>query len=380
MLTNFLGAVVIGAVAEAAGQLPMSKSAVLFLKTGLCGGFTTFSTFSLETLIGASVVVAGKQTGTTTNVDGKFSLPVAPGAILEVSYIGYLTQRVEASRNGDMEIVLKSDQMDIEGVTVIGYGSVKKKDLTGAVTSISSKTLQESKSSSFLNSLQGRISGVQITMGSGAPGSASKVIVRGANSIAGTSDPLYVIDGIQMNGSDAPIASSGFGQSPSVSPLSSINPSDIVSIDVLKDASSTAIYGAKGANGVIIVTTRSGQEGAPIITYDGNVSISTRSKKIEMLSGNDWIDYRKDQTLLPDGSRIQYGYFQDWLFFENPGELDPAKMIPRDVYALPQYDWQDEMYRTAISNSHIISITGGTKDTKYAGSIGYTKEQGLLRL
>ncbi len=330
-------------------------------------------------LIGASVVVAGKQTGTTTNVDGKFSLPVAPGAILEVSYIGYLTQRVEASRNGEMEIVLKSDQMDIEGVTVIGYGSVKKKDLTGAVTSISSKTLQESKSSSFLNSLQGRISGVQITMGSGAPGSASKVIVRGANSIAGTSDPLYVIDGIQMNGSDAPIASSGFGQSPSVSPLSSINPSDIVSIDVLKDASSTAIYGAKGANGVIIVTTRSGQEGAPIITYDGNVSISTRSKKIEMLSGNDWIDYRKDQTLLPDGSRIQYGYFQDWLFFENPGELDPAKMIPRDVYALPQYDWQDEMYRTAISNSHIISITGGTKDTKYAGSIGYTKEQGLLR-
>lgn len=202
-----------------------------------------------------------------------------------------------------MEIVLKSDQMDIEGVTVIGYGSVKKKDLTGAVTSISSKTLQESKSSSFLNSLQGRISGVQITMGSGAPGSASKVIVRGANSIAGTSDPLYVIDGIQMNGSDAPIASSGFGQSPSVSPLSSINPSDIVSIDVLKDASSTAIYGAKGANGVIIVTTRSGQEGAPIITYDGNVSISTRSKKIEMLNGNDWIDYRKDQTLLPDGSR-----------------------------------------------------------------------------
>ena len=167
-------------------------------------------------LIGASVVVAGKQTGTTTNVDGKFSLPVAPGAILEVSYIGYLTQRVEASRNGDMEIVLKSDQMDIEGVTVIGYGSVKKKDLTGAVTSISSKTLQESKSSSFLNSLQGRISGVQITMGSGAPGSASKVIVRGANSIAGTSDPLYVIDGIQMNGSDAPIASSGFGDRKSV--------------------------------------------------------------------------------------------------------------------------------------------------------------------
>lgn len=350
--------------------------------TSIAQSVTVLGTVKDETdspMVGVTVVVSGKQSGTTTDTSGHFSLAAAPGTILDVSYIGYLTQRVEVPASGALTVNMKPDQMDIEGVTVIGYGSVKKKDLTGSVSSINSKTLQESKQSSFLNSMQGRIAGVQITVGSGAPGSGSKVIVRGANSIAGTSDPLYVIDGIQMNGSDAPVASSSYGRSASVSPLSSINPADIVSIDVLKDASSTAIYGAKGANGVIIVTTRQGQEGAPVITYDGSVSISTRSKEIKMLNGNDWIDYRKDQTLLPDKSRIQYGYFQDWLFFENSGELDPAKMIPRDVYALPQHDWQDEMYRTAISTSHNLSISGGSKNTKYAGSIGYNNEQGLLR-
>lgn len=330
-------------------------------------------------LIGANIIIVGQQTGTTTDVDGKFRIAASKGMTLEVSYLGYLSQQIQIVDQKTLDVVLKNDKLNIEGVTVIGYGTVKKRDLTGSVASVSAQTLQESKQSSFLNGLQGRIAGVQITVGSGAPGSASKVLIRGANSIAGSSEPLYVIDGIQMNGSDASVASSSFGQSASISPLSSINPADIVSIDVLKDASSTAIYGAKGANGVIIVTTRQGQEGKAKITYDGSVSISTASRKIEMLDGNEWLKYRKDQTLLPDGSRLQYGYFQDFLFFENAGELDPSKLIPRDVYALEQHDWQDEMYRTAISTSHTLSITGGNQNTKYAGSIGYNKEEGLLR-
>lgn len=354
---------------------------VMFPLVGLSQNRTVEGTVTDEAgapLPGATVIISGKQIGTTADVNGHFSLAVPSKSTLEISYIGYITYKVEVGTQKSITVKLKEDSQAIEGVSVIGYGSVRKKDITGAVAQVGAKTLGESRQSSFINSLQGRIAGVQITPGSGAPGSGSKVLIRGANSIAGSSEPLYVIDGIQMNGSDAPIASSTFGQSASISPLSAINPADIISIDVLKDASSTAIYGAKGANGVVIVTTRQGEDGATMVTYDGSVGISTKSKTIGMLEAEDWIDYRKDQTLLPDHSRLEYGYFQDWLFFENAGELNPSKLIPRDVYAMPQHNWEEEMYRTAISTSHNISVTGGSANTKFAGSLGYNKEDGLL--
>jgi len=289
------------------------------------------------------------------------------------------TQEVTIIGKSSIDIGMEEETVGLDEVVAVGYGTVKKRDLTGAVTTIKQDVFEQSKQSSFVNSLQGRVAGVQITSGSGEPGSGSKIIIRGANTLAGSSDPLYVIDGVQVNESEAPIANSKFGTNSQRNPLSSINPADIVSVEVLKDASSTAIYGSKGANGVIIITTRQGKEGAPVISLDSRVGVSYSAKKLEMLDGNEWIDYRKDWVLLPDKKRITYGYFNDWLFFLNPGETNPSKMIPRDVYALPEFDWQNEMYRTAVSTSHTLSITGGTQYTKFSGSVGYNKEEGILK-
>src|SRR5690606_6089841 len=160
---------------------------------------------------------------------------------------------------------------------------------------------------------------------------------------------------------------------------SSINPADIISVDVLKDASSTAIYGSRGANGVILVTTRQGQAGAAKVSYDGRFSLSHTAVRMDMLDPEEWINYRKDWILLPDKQNIVYGYFNDWLFFENPSETEPSKKIPRDVYAFPQYNWQDEMYRDAANASaHTVSVSGGSPTTKFYGSLGYNNEEGLF--
>ena len=330
-------------------------------------------------LEGVSVFVKGSTRGTSTDADGQYRIQVNMGETLVFRIIGFLSFETEVkSTQSVLNVILQPDPEGLDEVVVIGYGSVRKRDLTGAVSSLKSDVLDQTKNSSFINSMQGQISGVHITTGSGEPGSGSRVVIRGANSLTGNSDPLYVIDGIQINESDAPIASSRFGKSASRDPLSTINPADIVSIEVLKDASATAIYGSRGANGVIIVTTRQGKEGAPVLVYDGNVGTSYRAKSIEMLNGEEWIDYRRDYTLMPDGKRYEYGYFTDYLFFLNPGERDLNLLEPRDVYALPEYNWQDEMFRTATSTMHALSISGGTAYTKYAGSIGYNKEQGLL--
>ncbi|WP_176954480.1 TonB-dependent receptor [Niabella drilacis] len=330
-------------------------------------------------LYGATVAVKNTARMTTTGRDGRFQLrDVEKEAVLVISYVGYTTLEVSVAGQQVMAIKLKGAERKMEDLVVIGYGTVKKRDLTGAVAGIKENVLQETKGSSFLNSMQGRVAGLQITTGSGEPGTGSKVLIRGANSLAGSSTPLFVIDGVQVNESEAPIASSRFGKSAQRNPLNSINPADIVSIDVLKDASATAIYGSRGANGVIIVTTRQGKTGEPVISYDGNVGIAYRSKTIEMLNGDEWLDYRKDWTLMPDRKRYEFGYFTDWLFFLNAGERDLSKLEPRDVYALPEYNWQDEMYRTAISTAHNLSVTGGTNYTKYSASLGYNKEQGIL--
>ncbi|HMR17950.1 MAG TPA: SusC/RagA family TonB-linked outer membrane protein, partial [Sphingobacterium sp.] len=326
-----------------------------------------------------TVTVKGTALATTTDRNGNYQIALPTDThVLLFSLLGFKSVEISAAGSTILDIVLRPAYGNLDEVVVIGYGTMKKKDLTGAIDGVKEEVFQQTKSSSFINSLQGRISGVQITTGSGEPGTGSRVLIRGANSLTGNSDPLYVIDGIQINESDASVASSRFGRSATRSPLSTINPADIVSIDVLKDASATAIYGSRGANGVIIVTTRQGKEGAPIISYDGNWGQSFRANKIEMLNGDEWIDYRKDWTLMPDGKRYAYGYFTDPFFFANPEERDPSKLEPIDVYGLPQYDWQDEMYRTAISTMHGLTVTGGSTYTKYAASLGYNSEEGML--
>ncbi|MDD2797137.1 MAG: TonB-dependent receptor [Bacteroidales bacterium] len=331
-----------------------------------------------EPMIGVNIRIKGKKTGSVTDLDGKFTVNIDNGDNIIISYIGYITQEVETKNKTAITVIMEENTTAINEVVVVGYGTVQKRDLTGAVTTIKQDIFEQSRQSSFLNNMQGRVAGLQITSGSGEPGSGAKVIIRGANTIAGSSDPLYVIDGVQVNESEAPMANSQFGSNSRIDPLSSINPADIVSVEVLKDASSTAIYGAKGANGVIIITTRQGKEGLPVVSYDGRFGVANPSKKLEMLNGNEWIDYRKDWVLMPDKKNITYGYFNDWLFFLNSGKTNPSEMMPRDVYALPQYDWQKEMYKTALSTSHTIAVTGGNAFTKYAGSVGYNNEEGIL--
>jgi len=332
-----------------------------------------------QPIIGATIKLEGSTTGTISDIEGKFNLEAPKEGKILISYIGYNTETVLLKGRNNINISLIENTKILDEVVVVGYGTVKKRDLTGAVTTLKLDVFEQSKQSSFINSMQGRVAGVQITSNSGEPGSASTVVIRGANTLAGSSDPLYVVDGIQVNESEAPIANSKFGSNTTRNPLSSINPADIVSVEVLKDASSTAIYGSKGANGVILITTRQGKEGIPVVSYDGRIGVTYPSKKLEMLNGNEWIDYRKDWVLMPDQKRVVYGYFNDWLFFMNAGHTVPSEMIPRDVYALPQHDWQNEMYRTATSTTHTLSITGGSKYTKFAGSVGYNKEDGILR-
>ncbi|TDN99048.1 TonB-dependent receptor [Sunxiuqinia elliptica] len=328
---------------------------------------------------GATVVVKGTSHGVITDPDGNFQLTnVEVGQTIVISFLGMTTKEIPITIQTNLEIILSESTIGLDEVVAIGYGTMKKSDLTGAVASVKQGVLEQTKESSFIKSLQGRVAGVQIRTGSGEPGSGSKVIIRGANTIAGNSDPLYVIDGIQINESDASIASPRFGDNSRRNPLSSINPADIVSIEVLKDASSTAIYGSKGANGVILVTTRQGKKGEPEIMYDGSTGVSYPSRKIDVLNGGQWINYLKDWLLMPDKKRIVYGYFSDWFFFENAGETEPSKMIPRDVYALPEYNWQNEMYRTALRTTHSLSVSGGNQYTKYSASIGYNYEEGLL--
>ncbi|WP_345026226.1 TonB-dependent receptor [Ravibacter arvi] len=331
-------------------------------------------------LPGVNILVKGTSQGASTDSKGAFeiAMPAATGTLI-FSFIGYTTQEVSVGNKEVLEIRLQPNLKTLDEVVVIGYGTSKRGDLTGAVSTVKADVFDEARQSSFINSIQGRVAGLQITSGSGEPGSGSKILIRGANSLYGDSRPLFVIDGVPVNESEAPVANSRFGANASRDPLSSINPADIVSIEVLKDASSTAIYGSRGANGVILVTTRQGKAGEAVVTYDGRVSVSHTARRLTMLNGEDWIDYRKDWALLPDRSNLVYGYFSDWLFFKNPSETEPSLKEPRDVYALPHYDWQREMYRdAAFGSAHNLSVSGGAQATKFFASVGYNREQGLF--
>jgi len=353
-------------------KIKMPPSLVQELVSG-----TVINMATNEPLKGVTIALAGSSVLTQSDENGKYSIKASKGT-LKFSSVGFADTLLSINGRSTINIVLVPMHLKLEEVVVVGYGSVKKRDLTGSVATVKAEVFDQSRQSSFVNSMQGRVAGLQITSGTGEPGSGSKVVIRGANSLTGDSRPLFVIDGVPVNESEAPIANGKFGANSRRDPLNSINPADIVSVEVLKDASSTAIYGSRGANGVIIVTTRQGKEGESMVTYDARMGLSYPARTMEMLNGSEWIDYRKDWVLMPDGKRITYGYFNDYFFFLNAGKTEPSEMMPRDVYSLPEYDWQNEMYRTALSTDHNISVSGGSPYTKFFGSMGYNKEQGLF--
>ena len=320
-----------------------------------------------ETLPGVNIIEKGTQNGTVTNVDGTYTLSVSnEEAVLVFSFIGYLTEEIMVGNQTTIDMPLIEDIQRLDEVVVIGYGTQKRSDLTGAVVSISEDELKVSINASIEQALQGRAAGVEVYQNSGQPGAAVSVRIRGANSINASSEPLYVIDGIPVSGDgDANNSgSAGFawqGGSPgqtAISPLATLNTADIVSIEVLKDASATAIYGSRGANGVIMITTKSGRAGESKISYDGYYGVQQASKYIDVMNLREYASYYNEMAEL--GFTAQREEFYD------PSLLGEGT------------DWQDEIFRNAPIQSHQLAVTGGTEKTQFAVSGGYFDQEGII--
>ncbi|WP_218145358.1 SusC/RagA family TonB-linked outer membrane protein [Parapedobacter koreensis] len=301
-----------------------------------------------EPLPGVAVNVVGSSTSTSTNEQGNFTLQNIPaGATLEFSSVGYTAQRVSAATN--MMILLDVEQSELDEVVVVGYGTVKKSDLTGAVGSVSNQTLTKGGQFNALAGMQGAVSGVNIVRSNSKPGGGYSIEVRGLSSISSTNEPLVVIDGV-------PGAN-----------LDKINPDDIEKVDILKDASATAIYGSRGANGVVIVTTKRGVDGKPSVSYQGYVGFRQYMNLPDMMSGNEYVQLARETRRATNNNE----YISDETIFSDPSEL---LAVQQNNY----FDWVSAVSNTAMQTNHTISATGGTEDTKYSLSAGYYNEGGML--
>ncbi|TAD86369.1 MAG: TonB-dependent receptor [Bacteroidetes bacterium] len=316
-------------------------------------------------LLGVTVGVKGTKVGTSTDKDGKYKITVpATGKILVYTYVGMVSQEVPVADKSVINVQLLSVPSTLEDVVAIGYGTVRKKDLTGSVSVVRAKDLEQAQATEWLQALQGRAPGVNITSESGEPGSGINIQIRGANSIVGSSSPLFVVDGVQMDMNPGEVASTNSTQS-TMNPMSMFNPSDIESIEVLKDASATAIYGSRGANGVIIITTKGGKAGTSILEYSGSLGFSQAAGRVDVLGASDYLTYAalrggNDPFLMIDS--------------DGNGTLD----APRDFSKVPSANWQDLAMRTAMTNNHSLSASGGNAKTNYSAGLGVMLQQGLL--
>jgi TonB-linked SusC/RagA family outer membrane protein len=299
-----------------------------------------------EPIIGATVKIKGTSTGVVTDIDGKYSINAAVGQTLEFSYIGYTTHTVKIGKNSRIDVHLSEDTQTLEQVVVVGYGTMKRSDLTGSVASISEEQIKQGVNTSVEQAMQGRIAGVMVTQNSGTPGGGISVQIRGINSFNGN-EPLYVVDGIPMSGQT----------SDNTSVLSSINPSDITSVEVLKDASATAIYGSRASNGVVLITTKRGQEGKPQLTYEGYMGWQQLNKKLEVMNLKEFAKFYNVRAEI-------YGYGKR-------EELLDESLLTDGT------DWQDELFSTAFMHNHQVNINGGTKDMHYSISGGYLDQDGI---
>ena len=301
----------------------------------------TVTDVSGEPIIGANIRIKGTTTGTITDIDGNFSIEAEPQSVIEVSYIGYLTQETVINNQKSIRFLLKEDTKTLDEVVVIGYGVQKKADLTGSVANINTEKLNTQSNANIGQALQGKIAGVDIVSQGGAPGSGTRIMVRGIGTL-NNAFPLYIVDGMYMNSIDH------------------INPNDIASIDVLKDASSAAIYGSRAANGVIIVTTKEGSntEGKPIIDLSVNLGISTASKFLDMLDAKGWAEV----TTI---ARQAIG--------------KPALDMATDLANKPDNDWQDIMFRPALMQNYNLAVKGGGKYSTYYTGLGYFNQDGIVK-
>lgn len=296
-----------------------------------------------EPVIGANVLVKGTTNGTITDFDGNFMLNVPKDAILSVSFVGYKSAEVKAAST--VMVTLEDDSQVLDAVVVIGYGSVKKNYMTGSVTAIKPDKLNKGLITNAQDMMTGKIAGVSVISKGGAPGEGATIRIRGGSSLTAENDPLIVIDGLAMDNK---------GVKGLANPLSMVNPNDIESFTVLKDASATAIYGSRASNGVIIITTKKGQAGArPTISYDGNVSVSTVKSTVDVMDGDQFRSFIKDI------------WGEDSEAYSKLGNANT--------------DWQKEIFRPAVSTDHNLTISGGLKNMPYRVSFGYTNQNGIVK-
>lgn len=316
-------------------------------------------------VIGASVIEKGTTNGTMTDNDGHFTLTVSKGAVIEISSIGYKTQEITVGAQTNFTVTLSEDNEFLDEVVVVGYGSMKKSDLAGASVSMKESDLKGSIISSLDQSLQGRAAGVTAVTTSGAPGSLSSIRVRGQATINANAEPLYVIDGVIVQGGGNTGADFGLGDAlgngkvSTISPLSTINPADIVSMEILKDASATAIYGAQGANGVVLITTKHGKSGEAKFSYDGMVAMSRQAVRLNMMNLREYAQYYNE--MIEEGD----------IYETNPYYATPS-LLGKGT------NWQDEIFRTAWQHQHQLSAQGGSDKVQYYVSGSYMDQQGTI--
>lgn len=303
-----------------------------------------------EPVIGANVTVKGQTIGTITDIDGQFMLDAPTNAVLQITYIGYMSQEVKVSGKKELIVILKEDAETLDEVVVVGYGTMKKRDITGSVSSVNSSVLTASSAPSAADALQGRIAGVNIQKNAGRPGGSYSIQVRGVSSIKNkNSGPLYVIDGI-----------------PTTEGMNDLNPSDIETIDVLKDASATAIYGSRGANGVVIVTTKRGEKGKVAIQYEGNVGFKEASHLPEMMNGDEYVQFRTDLYhqlgRSTDRSNAEFFTAEEW------------DRIDRGAYT----NWIDLVLRKGFQTSNTITASGGDDKGTFSIGLGQLNENGTI--
>lgn len=317
-------------------------------------------------IIGASVIEKGTTNGAVTDLDGNYTLKVTVGATVEVSSIGYKSvEAVIGSAQDVYNFTLEDDNELLDEVVVVGYGTMKRSDLSGASVSMKESDLKGSIITSLDQSLQGRAAGVSSVQTSGAPGSSSSIRVRGQATVNANAEPLYVIDGVIVQGGGNSGADFGLGDAlgngkvSTISPLSTINPADIVSMEILKDASATAIYGAQGANGVVIITTKHGKSGEAKFSYDGMVAVSQQTKRLDMMNLREFATFYNEMVEIGE-IYTEGGYYTD------------TSLLGKGT------NWQDEVFRTALQHQHQISATGGSDNVQYYVSGSYMNQEGTI--
>lgn len=328
-----------------------------------------------EPIIGANVIEKGTINGIITDLDGNFTLSVQDEAILQISYIGYTNQEIKVGNQTTFNIVLREDLLNLDEVVVIGYGTVKKRDLTGSVSSVDASKISSVPAANASEALQGRVPGLVVTNSDWSPGSSPTVMIRGKRSITANNDPLYVIDGVPVTGG-----------------ISEISPADIESMEVLKDASATAIYGARGANGVILITTKQGKAGKTVIDYNGYVGAQTILNELEFWNGPDYAEYTREAYRNTSNNAIRYnsdiasreqdlvcpGFTRDPTIMESVmmgwgdnGVYDPSRVRTTN--------YMDHVTRTGMTTDHQLSIRGGVERTNFLASATYHKNEGIFK-